>query len=81
MQGIAFKVAYNDGGARPGGLIGYKDICSDRAILENIKLRKNINCSVVKGPCKKYYDNNFSGNKPDLDPDGILVLRKYVVFK
>lgn len=66
MQGIAFKVTYNDGGATPGGLIGYQGVCSNAAILENVRTRKMTNCSREDGPCRKFVDGNFAGPKPTL---------------
>ena len=49
MKGIAFKVTYNDGGAN-GGLIGYRGVCSNRIIVDNVKNRKVTCCTVVTRP-------------------------------
>ena len=51
MRGIAFDVTYNDGGVS-GGLIGYRGVCSDRNIVQNVKAREKPWCS-KKGVKKK----------------------------
>ena len=63
MKGIAFKVTYNDGGAN-GGLIGYRGVCSDRNIVENVKVLKKPWCSAEKNPCRLYCDSGLNGRHP-----------------
>lgn len=66
MRGVAFKVTYNDGGARKGGLIGYRGVCSNPVILDNVKIRSMTNCADSNCPCRHFADANFSGRRPDL---------------
>jgi hypothetical protein len=66
MRGVAFKVTYNDGGAAPGGLIGYRGVCSSPVILENVKIRGMTNCARPDGPCRLFADANFKGTRPSL---------------
>lgn len=66
VNGVAFKVTYNDGGAKPGGLIGYRGVCSNHVILDNVKTRRMTNCSKAGGPCRIFADSNFSGTRPSL---------------
>ena len=63
MRGIAFKVTYNDGGAN-GGLIGYRGVCSDRNIVENVKVLKKSWCSAEENPCRLYCDSGLNGRRP-----------------
>ena len=63
MKGIAFKVTYNDGGAN-GGLIGYKGVCSDRIIVDNVMVRNVPWCSAENNPCKLYCDSGLNGPPP-----------------
>lgn len=65
MKAVAFKVTYNDGGAG-AGLIGFRDVCSDRNILENVHVRKMTNCSSKGNPCRVFADNNFTGRRPKI---------------
>ncbi|NMG31964.1 hypothetical protein [Aromatoleum evansii] len=65
MKAVAFKVTYNDGGAG-AGLVGYRGVCSDRAILENVLTRKMTNCSDRRVPCRTFADGNFTGRRPSL---------------
>lgn len=67
MRGVALKVAYNDGGAAPGGLIGYRGICSDGVILDNVRKRRMTNCADPNGPCCTFVSNNFTGHRPSID--------------
>lgn len=66
MKAVALKVAYNDGGARPGGLIGYRGVCSNPVILDNVKVRRMTNCKEAGGPCRLFADKNFAGPRPSL---------------
>ena len=66
MKGLALKATYNDGGAHPGGLVGYRDVCSDRVMLDNVRVRKMTNCSAEGGPCRVFVDRNFKGKRPRL---------------
>lgn len=63
MNGIAFKVTYNDGGAG-GGLFGFDGVCSNRNMLVNVRDRKMTNCSRDDGPCRAFVDKNFLGKRP-----------------
>lgn len=64
MRGVAFKATYNDGGAIPGGLVGFRGVCSDRVMLDNVRIRKMTNCSAENGPCRQFVDGNFIGARP-----------------
>ena len=63
MRGIAFKVTYNDSGAN-GGLIGYRGVCSDRIIVDNVKHRRMTCCSDAATPCRRYVDAGLKGRHP-----------------
>lgn len=63
MKGIAFKVTYNDGGAN-GGLIGYRGVCSDRTIVDNVMGLKVRWCSAEENPCRLYCDSGLNGRRP-----------------
>ena len=63
MVDIAFKVTYNDGGAN-GGLIGYRGVCSDRIIVDNVKVREMTWCSAEENPCRLYCDSGLNGRRP-----------------
>ena len=65
MKAVAFKVTYNDGGAG-AGLLGYRGVCSDRNILENVRVRKMTNCSDENHCCRIFADNNFTGRRPSI---------------
>ena len=69
MRGIAFKVAYNDGGAN-GDLIGYRGVCSDRIIVDNVKHRRMTCCGDAATPCRRYVDAGFEGTTPDRSAGG-----------
>ena len=68
MRGIAFKVTYNDGGAN-GGLIGYRGVCSDRIIVDNVKHRRMTCCSDAATPCRRYVDAGLEGRRPAVPPE------------
>ena len=68
MKGIAFKVTYNDGGAN-GGLIGYRGVCSDRIIVDNVKHRRMTCCSDADTPCRRYVDAGLKGRRPTVPPE------------
>lgn len=68
MKAVAFKATYNDGGAG-AGLVGYRGVCSDRTILENVLTRKMTNCSDPHTPCRSFADGNFTGRRPTLSPN------------
>jgi len=53
MRGIAFKVTYNDSGAN-GGLIGYRGVCSDRIIVDNVKHRQMTCCPPNRDGTRKW---------------------------
>ncbi len=63
MKGVAFKVNYNDGGAN-GGLIGYRGVCSDRIIVQNVKIDPRPWCSNKGCDCRIYCDNDLSTRRP-----------------
>ena len=63
MNSVAFKVTYNDGGAG-SGLLGFRGVCSNRIILENVQVRKVIHCSGANNPCRIFADKNFTGRRP-----------------
>ena len=53
MRGIAFKVTYNDSGAN-GGLIGYRGVCPDRIIVDNVKHRQMTCCPPNRDGTRKW---------------------------
>ena len=61
--GLAFKVTYNDGGAR-GGLIGYRGVCSDRIMFQNVEVDKKTWCSNADNKCRQYCDVERKGPRP-----------------
>ena len=67
MKGVAFKVNYNDGGAN-GGLIGYRGVCSDRIIVQNVKIDPRPWCSNKGCDCRIYCDNDLLGPRPTGQP-------------
>lgn len=67
VRAVAFKVTYNDGGAEPGRMIGYRGVCSDRIILDNIRRRRMTNCSAERSLCRQRCDENFIGKRPVSD--------------
>ena len=69
MKGIAFKVTYNDGGAN-GGLIGYRGVCSNRIIVDNVKNRNVTCCSDEATPCRQYVDADLKGRRPTVPRGG-----------
>ena len=58
-------MTYNDGGSRPGGLIGYRGVCSNPVILDNVKVRRR-QSALADGPCRIFADSNFNGGRPTL---------------
>lgn len=66
-NGLAFKVTYNDGGAR-GGLIGYRGVCSDRIIVQNVEVDKRTWCSDPDNKCRQYCDRGRNGPRPRVPP-------------
>ena len=61
MKGVAFKVNYNDGGAN-GGLIGYRGVCSDRIIVQNVRIDPRPWCSDKGCACRRYCDDEYIKN-------------------
>ena len=59
---VAFKCAYNDGGAR--GFVGFGGTCSNGNILRNVKTKRQSWCSDLENPCRKFRDNDFQGRRP-----------------
>ena len=66
MNGVALKVTYNDGGAN-GGLFGYRGVCSNRIIFDNVQTRRMTNCSAEDHPCRKFVDGGLRGRRPNPD--------------
>ena len=67
MKGVAFKVNYNDGGAN-GGLIGYRGVCSDRIIMQNVRIDPRRWCSHEECDCRIYCDDDLLGPRPSGNP-------------
>ena len=67
MRGIAFKTNYNNGGAN-GGLIGYRGVCSDPIIMQNVKSSPRPWCSNKKCDCRKYVDRHLTPPRPKKEP-------------
>ena len=63
MQGVAFKVTYNDGGAG-AGRVGFRGICSRGNIAENAQDGGPVWCSQSDNPCRIFADGNFRGPRP-----------------
>ena len=63
LNGLAFKVTYNDGGAR-GGLIGYRGVCSDRIIVQNVEVDRRTWCSNPENECRQFCDKDRRGARP-----------------
>ena len=61
--GIAFKVTYNDGGAQ-GGMIGYRGVCSDRIMVQNVEVDRKVWCSNAENQCRRYCDAGRKGPRP-----------------
>ena len=53
MRGVAFKTTYNDGGAK-GGLVGYRGVCSEPTMYNNVIKRKVTWCSDKKCECSRF---------------------------
>jgi hypothetical protein len=72
---IAFKCTYNNG--NEGRYAGFKDVCSDEIIKYNIE-KGHIWCSNNDCACKKYYNSNFKGLKPQ-EPcaESVMFSKKY----
>ena len=68
-NGLAFKVTYNDDGAR-GGLIGYRGICSEHIIVRNVEVDSRIWCSDPESQCRQYCDGGRKGPRPKVE-DGV----------
>lgn len=86
MKSVAFKVTYNDGGAE-GGLVGYRGVCTDPTIVDNVKIRRMTWCSQPNNQCRKYYDRGLTGSRPQVQRPGDghcyesrLLLRKPLRF-
>ena len=62
-NGLAFKVTYNDGLAN-GGLVGYRGVCSDRIIHNNVRVEPKVWCSSPHNECRQYCDNDQNGPRP-----------------
>ena len=56
---IAFKCNYCDGG-KSDKLMGFNGVCSDKMIRYNIKVEKNVWCSLQKCMCSKYFQKKIS---------------------
>ena len=63
MRGVAFKMNYNDGGAN-GGLIGYRGVCSDPIIMQNVKIAPRPWCSNKECECRIYIDRHLATPRP-----------------
>lgn len=63
MKGVAFKATYNDGGAH-GGLVGYRGVCSDPVIVDNVHVRGMTWCSQPNNPCRQHFDGGLEGLRP-----------------
>lgn len=66
LNGIAFKVTYNDndGSEARQGLVGFRGVCSDATILMNVRERRATNCADGT-PCARYVGG---GMKPGARP-------------
>ena len=62
-NGLAFKVTYNDGGAR-GGLIGYRGVCSDRIMVQNVEIDRKTWCRDSDNKCSQYCARGRKGPRP-----------------
>ncbi len=62
-ENVAFKCTYNDGGDR--GFVGFGGTCSNGNIIRNVKAGR-IWCSHADNPCRKFYEGDFQGIRPDL---------------
>ena len=62
-NGLAFKVTYNDGGAY-GGLIGYRDVCSDRIMVQNVEVDRRTWCRDPGNQCRRFCDAGRRGPRP-----------------
>ena len=62
-KGLAFKVTYNDGGAS-GGLIGYRGVCSDRIMVQNVEVDRRTWCSDPGNDCRRFCDRGRTGARP-----------------
>ncbi|MCZ0940202.1 MAG: hypothetical protein OXJ55_16280 [Caldilineaceae bacterium] len=62
-------MTYNDGGAR-GGLIGYRGVCSDRIMVQNVEVDGRSWCSDPENECFKYCDRGRKGRRPTVPPVG-----------
>lgn len=77
-RGLALKVNYNDGGAS-GGLIGYRGVCTDRIMVQNVEVEERPWCSNPENQCRQYCDRGRKGRRPRVPAAGGRADRQWPV--